>query len=123
MYVSLQLRENELLICSEPINSKNKVLSNEHKTIILTESSQAANDLLSALRQQRLIYAKNVIKSHLNLFSIRNKFSAFSEAILTRTDTSSFQEQKLICRRLSRGSKRSKYELRKSFFYLKENIS
>ena len=56
MDISLPLRENELLIYSENINSKNNVLSNEHKTKSLTKFSETANDSLSALHQQHVNY-------------------------------------------------------------------
>ena len=71
MDVSLPLRENEPLICSENINSTiNNVISNEPKTINLTKSSETANDSLSAHHQQRLSSTKNIIIDYLNAYTL-----------------------------------------------------
>ena len=58
--------------------------------------SPVTNDCtLNFLHQQRLKYAKNLIISHLNVNSIRNKFLNFKELILSDTDICLILETKL----------------------------
>ena len=61
----------------------------------LAQSPVANDGTVNFLHQQRLKYAKNLIISHLNVNSIRNKFLNFKELILSDTDICLILETKL----------------------------
>ena len=53
---------------------------------VLTVSSDTPCDTLNGLHEQCLNHPKNVIIGHLNINSIRNKFSGFKDLVLKETD-------------------------------------
>ena len=59
-------------------NRRNK----ESAKSVLTVSSDTPCDTLNDLHEQRLNHPKNVIIGHLNINSIRNKFSGFEDLVL-----------------------------------------
>ena len=52
----------------------------------LVQSPVANDSTVSFLHQQRVKYAKNLIISHPNINSIRNKFLDFKELVLSQAD-------------------------------------
>ena len=52
----------------------------------LSESSDTLNDDLIGLSKQCLTYSKNLIIGHLNINSMRNKFSSLQQTVLSKTD-------------------------------------
>ena len=63
-------------------NRQNK----ESTKYVLTVSSDTPCDTLKGLHEQRLNHPKNVTVGHLNINSIRNKFSGFKDLVLKETD-------------------------------------
>ena len=57
--------------------------SNNTNESFLSESSDTLNDDLTELSKQHLTYPKNLIIGHLNINSVRNKFSS---TVLSKTD-------------------------------------
>ena len=51
--------------------------------------------MLNGLQEQRLNHPKNVIIGHLNINSIRNKFSSFKDLALKETDLCLLSETKI----------------------------
>ena len=72
-------------------NKQNK----ESAKSVLTVSSDTPCNTLNGLHQQRLNHPKNVIIGHLNINSIRNKFSGFKDLVLTETDICLLSETKI----------------------------
>ena len=62
---------------------------------VLTVSSDTPCDTLNGPHEQRLNHPKNVIIRHLNINSIRNKFSGFKDLVLKETDICLLSENKL----------------------------
>ena len=59
--------------------------SNNSNESFLSESSDTLNDDLIGLSKQRLTYPKNLIIGHLNVNSLRNKFSSLSRLFHTES--------------------------------------
>ena len=59
--------------------------SNKTNESFLSESSDTLNDDLIGLSKQRLKYPKNLTIGHLNINSVRNKFSSLQETVLNKT--------------------------------------
>ena len=55
--------------------------SNNTNESFLSESSDTLNDDLMGLSKQRLKYPKNLTIAHLNLNSVRNKFSSLQQTV------------------------------------------
>ena len=60
--------------------------SNNTNESFLSESSDTLNDDLIGLTKLRLTYLKNLIIDHLNINSVRNKFSSLQQTVLSKTD-------------------------------------
>ena len=69
--------------------------SNNSNESFLSESSDTLNDDLIGLTKLRLTYFKNLIIDHLNINSVRNKFSSFQQTILSKTDILLLSETKI----------------------------
>ena len=69
--------------------------SNNTNESFLSESSDTLNDDLIWLSKQRLTYPKNLIIDHLNINSVRNKFSSFQQTVLSKTDILLLSEAKI----------------------------
>ena len=72
-------------------NRENK----ESAKSVLTASSDTPCDTLNGPNEQRLNHPKNVIIGHLNISSVRNKFSGFKGLVLKETDICSLTETKI----------------------------
>ena len=72
-------------------NRENK----ESAKSVLTASSDTPCDTLNGPHEQRLNHPKNVIIGHLNISSVRNKFSGFKGLVLKETDICSLTETKI----------------------------
>ena len=53
------------------------------------------NDDLIGLSKQRVTYPKNLIIGHLNINSVRNKFSSVQQTVLSKTDILLLSETKI----------------------------
>ena len=53
------------------------------------------NDGLKGLSKRRLTYPKNLIIGHLNINSVRNKFSSLQQTVLSKTDIVLLSETKI----------------------------
>ena len=69
--------------------------SNNMNESFLSESSDTLNDDLTGLSKQRLTYPKNLIIGHLNINSVRNKFSSLQQTVLNKTDILLLSETKI----------------------------
>ena len=69
--------------------------SNNTNESFLSESSDTLNDDLIGLSKQRLTYPKNLIIGHLNINSMRNKFSSLQQTVLSKTDILLLSETKI----------------------------
>ena len=69
--------------------------SNNMNESFLSESSDTLNDDLIGLSKQRLTYPKNLIIGHLNINSVRNKFSSLQQTVLSKTDILLLSETKV----------------------------
>ena len=69
--------------------------SNKSNESFLSESSDTLNDDLIGLSKQRLTYPKNLIIGHLNINSVRNKFSSLQQTVLSKTDILLLSETKI----------------------------
>ena len=69
--------------------------SNNTNECFLSESSDTQNDDLIGLSKQRLKYPKNLTIRHLNINSVRNKFSSLHQAVLNKTDILLLSETKI----------------------------
>ena len=69
--------------------------SNNSNESFLSESSDTLNDDLIGLSKQRLTYPKNLIIGHLNINSVRNKFSSLQQTVLSKTDILLLSETKI----------------------------
>ena len=72
-------------------NRQNK----ESAKSVLTVSSDTPCDTLNDLHEQRLNHSKNLIIGHLNINSIRNKFSSFKDLAFKETDICLLSETKI----------------------------
>ena len=70
--------------------------SNNTNESFLSESSDTLNDDLIGLSKQRLTYPKNLIIGHLNINSLRNKFSSLQQTVLSKTDILLLSETKIV---------------------------
>ena len=61
---------------------------------VLTVLSDTPSDTLNGLHEQRLNHRKNIIVGHLNINTIRNRFSSFKYLVLKETDTCLLSETK-----------------------------
>ena len=77
--------------CRNYCNRQNKKSARS----VLTVSSDTTCDTLNDLHQQCLNHPKNVIIGHLNISSIRNKFSGFKDLILKENDICLLSETKI----------------------------
>ena len=68
---------------------------NKSNESFLSESSDTLNDDLIGLSKQRLTYPKNLIIGHLNMNSVRNKFSSLQQTVLSKTDILLLSETKI----------------------------
>ena len=88
---------------SKTVNSSSKSHSRNYSNrqnkesakSVLTVSSDTPCDTLNGLHEQRLNHPKNVITGHLNISSIRNKFSGFKDLVLKETDICLLSETKI----------------------------
>ena len=90
---------------NKKVNSRNSVeessyehiglSSNNSNESFLSESSDTLNDNLIELSKQRLTYPKNRIIGHLNIQSLRNKFSSLQQTVLSKTDILLLSETKI----------------------------
>ena len=85
---------------NKKVESRNSVehiglSSNNSNDSFLSESSDALNDDLIELSKQRLKYPKNLIVGHLNINSVRNKFSSLQQTALSKTDILLLYETKI----------------------------
>ena len=62
----------------------------------LSEYSDTLNDDLIGLSKQCLTYSKNLIIGHLNINSMRNKFSSLQQTVLSKTDILLLSETKIV---------------------------
>ena len=69
--------------------------SNNSNEPFLPESSDTLNDGLMGLSKQHLTYPKNLIIGHLNINSVRNKFSSLQQTVLSKTDILLLSETKI----------------------------
>ena len=69
--------------------------SNNMNKSFLSESSDTLNDDLIGLSKQHLTYPKNLIIGHLNINSVRNKFSSLQQTVLSKTDILLLSETKI----------------------------
>ena len=69
--------------------------SNKSNEFFLSESSDTLNDDLIGLSRQRLEYPKNLIIGHLNINSVRNKFSSLQQTVFSKTDILLLSETKI----------------------------
>ena len=58
--------------------------NNNTNESFLSESSDTLNDDLIGLSKQRLKYPKNLTIGHLNINSVRNKFSSLQQTVLNK---------------------------------------
>ena len=88
---------------SKTVNSSSKSHSRNYSNrqnkksakSVITVSSDTPYDTLNGLHEQCLNRPKNVIIGHLNINSIRNKFSGFKHLVLKETDTCLLSETKI----------------------------
>ena len=59
------------------------------------QNPDTLNDDLIGLSKQRLTYPKNLIIGHLNINSVRNKFSSLQQTVLSKTDILLLSETKI----------------------------
>ena len=81
---------------NKKVDSRNIVEESSYKHIglsrnnsnksFLSESSDTLNNDLMGLSKQFLTYPKNLIIGHLNINSVRNKFSSLQQTVLRKTD-------------------------------------
>ena len=81
---------------NKKVDSRNIVEESSYKHIglsrnnsnksFLSESSDTLNNDLMGLSKQFLMYPKNLIIGHLNINSVRNKFSSLQQTVLRKTD-------------------------------------
>ena len=69
--------------------------SNNMNESFFSESSDTLNDDLIGLSKQRLKYPKNLTIGHLNINSVRNKFSSLQQTVLSKTDILLLSETKI----------------------------
>ena len=69
--------------------------SNNTNESFLSESSDRLNDDLIGLSKQRLKYPKNLTIGHLNINSVRKKFSSLQQTVLNKTDILLLSETKI----------------------------
>ena len=69
--------------------------SNNTNESFLSESSDTLNDDLIGLSKQRLKYPKNLTIGHLNINSVRSKFSSLQQTVLNKTDILLLSETKI----------------------------
>ena len=62
----------------------------------LSEYSDTLNDDLIGLSKQCLTYSKNLIIGHLNINSMRNKFSSLQQTVLSKTDILLLSETRIV---------------------------
>ena len=72
-----------------------RLSSNKSNESFLSESSDTLNDDLIGLSKQRLKYPKNLTIGHLNINSVRNKFSSLQQTVLNKTDILLLSETKI----------------------------
>ena len=72
-------------------NRQNK----ESSKSLLTVSSDTPCDTLNGLHEQRLNHPKNVVIGHLNINSVRNKFSGVKNFVLKETNICLLTETKI----------------------------
>ena len=88
---------------SKTVNSSSKSHSRNYSNrqnkesakSVLTVSSDTPCDTLNGLHEERLNHPKNVIIGHLNINSVRNKFSGFKDLVLKETDICLLSETKI----------------------------
>ena len=68
--------------------------SNDSNESFLSESSDTLNNNLIRLSKQRLTYPKSLIIGHLNINSVRNKFSSHQQTVLSKTNILLLSETK-----------------------------
>ena len=69
--------------------------SNKSNESFLSESSDTLNDDLIGLSKQHLKYPKHLTIGHLNINSVRNKFSSLQQTVLNKTDILLLSETKI----------------------------
>ena len=84
---------------SKTVNSSSKSDSRNYSNRQNKKSAKSvlavSSDTLNGLHEQRLNHPKNVIIGHLNINSIRNKFSSFKDLVLKETDICLLSETKI----------------------------
>ena len=88
---------------SKTVNSSSKSQSSNYSNrqnkesakSVLTLPPDTPCDTLNGLHEQRLNHPKKIIIGHLNINSIRNKFSGFKDLVLKETDICLLSETKI----------------------------
>ena len=101
--VSINANKEKANQKSKTVNSSSKSHSRNYSNrqnkksakSVLTVSPGIPCDTLNGLLEQSLNYPKNVIIGHLNINSIRNKFSSFKDLVLKETDICLLSETKI----------------------------
>ena len=101
--VSINANKEKANQKSKTVNSSSKSHSRNYSNrqnkesakSVLTVSSGTPYVKLNGLHGQRLNHPKNVIIGHLNINSIRNKFSSFKDFVLKETDICLLSETKI----------------------------
>ena len=79
----------------ESFHEHSSLSRNNWNESFLSESSDTLNDDLIGLSKKCLTYPKNLIIGHLNINSVRNKFSSLQQSFLSKTDILSLSETKI----------------------------
>ena len=87
---------------NKKVDSRNSVEESSYDHIGLSSNtsnesflSESSYDDLIGLSKQRLKYPKNLIIGHLNINSMRNKFSSLQQTVLGKTDILLLSETKI----------------------------
>ena len=90
-------QESKTVNSSSKSHSRNYFNRQNEKSAksVLTVSSDTPCDTLNGLHKQRLNHPKNAIIGHLNINSIRNKFSGFKDLVVKETDICLLSETKI----------------------------
>ena len=101
--VSINANKEKVNQESKTVNSSSKNQSRNYfnrqnkksAKSVLTVSSDTPCDMLNGLHEQRLNHPKDVIIGHLNINSVRNKFSCFKDLVIKETDICLLSETKI----------------------------
>ena len=101
--ISISFRVNNNAKKSKTVNSFSKKHRHNYcnkqnddcAKFVLSVSSDTFCDTLNGLNEQHLNHPKYVILRHLNINSLRNKFSSFKDLVLNETDVCLLSETKI----------------------------